>query len=389
MAVALHQMAGDASGRQHYEQSTSPRSPECRIDPQELQHILHDLVLENKYPSGCGSKPGSRQSSCSRKEHVPGDGNLSGSTSSGESDISGASYDCSETSCESKNLRQIDLDEECTDSQPEDLLVRRECDTIFFETTFHRYTTASNVGVIFDWDDTLCPTSWLREDVGLEEAVALSDLPAGQRNTLVKELMETHVRYAREALLEAHKHGVVVILTLASRSWLHDTLQNWMPELLSTVKECDVRFLYAKDFLTEDDRVIVEAAASVAKIKHIWTKAKELALLDFLQRSHVNWTDVVSIGDSEFERLGVQEAVKNLNLSCRTKTLKLMDDPTVEELSAQLIMVRHWMQSLIERLDDFDNSIDAPEDEDLWALHEEITGEADESLSWLYLTGLR
>jgi hypothetical protein len=64
------------------------------------------------------------------------------------------------------------------------------------------------------------------------------------------------------------------------------------------------------------------------------------------------------------------------------------EDPSIEELTAELRMLQVWLPCLVERMGDFDSEIDVPEDANLQALHLEITGESDETLSWEVLAGL-
>merc|ERR1712203_212930 len=67
--------------------------------------------------------------------------------------------------------------------------------------------------------------------------------------------------------------------------------------------------------------------------------------------THQSWKNVISIGDSIFER----DAVRNVVLArpsghkkCRTKTLKLFDDPTIEELIAQLRVVIDVLSMMVQ-----------------------------------------
>merc|ERR1719229_2167706 len=57
---------------------------------------------------------------------------------------------------------------------------------------------------------------------------------------------------------------------------------------------------------------------------------------------HQSWKNVISIGDSIFERDALRKVVLSrpqVKKKCRTKTLKLFDDPEIEELIAQVRVV--------------------------------------------------
>jgi hypothetical protein len=164
-----------------------------------------------------------------------------------------------------------------------------------------------------------------------------------------------------------------------------------MPDLLTTFEECAVCIVYAQDFISDADREQVSSTTTAVDSDvevRIWTEAKEKAVLDRLLIDSADWSHLLSIGDSEFERMGVRKAATQLKSECVTKTLKLLEDPSIEELTAELRMLQVWLPCLVARMGDFDSEIDVPEDANLQALHLEITGESDETLSWEVLAGL-
>merc|ERR1712100_374323 len=88
-----------------------------------------------------------------------------------------------------------------------------------------------------------------------------------------------------------------------------------------------------------------------------------------------SWKNVISIGDSDFERLGTQEATRRYIMEkggdssptaarvqevnghvyqVRTKTLKMLDAPTVEELIVEVQMLQRWLPDLVVLDDSFD-----------------------------------
>jgi len=72
---------------------------------------------------------------------------------------------------------------------------------------------------------------------------------------------------------------------------------------------------------------------------------------------HQSWKNVISIGDSVFERDAVKRVVPNrisTKKKCRTKTLKLFDDPRMEELIAQVRVVRDVLCSMVQYDGDLD-----------------------------------
>jgi len=72
---------------------------------------------------------------------------------------------------------------------------------------------------------------------------------------------------------------------------------------------------------------------------------------------HQSWKNIISIGDSVFERDAVRRVVPNRHSTkkkCRTKTLKLFDDPGIEDLIAQVKVVRDVLCTMVQYDGDLD-----------------------------------
>lgn len=88
--------------------------------------------------------------------------------------------------------------------------------------------------IIFDWDDTLLCTSWLR-DYDYERGVGpVEEVPLRQI-----------ARYAREALEVAVRAGPTYIITNAAVGWVEYSAAKWAPELLPILRQ--VRVISARD----------------------------------------------------------------------------------------------------------------------------------------------
>merc|ERR1719331_2361703 len=95
---------------------------------------------------------------------------------------------------------------------------------------------------------------------------------------------------------------------------------------------------------------------------------KELAfeqeITGFYSRyQHQSWKNVISIGDSIFERDAVRRVVVNrpsAKKKCRTKTAKLLDEPEIEELIAQVKVIHDALGMMVQ----FDGNLDIEIDEE-------------------------
>ncbi|CAE7653043.1 unnamed protein product [Symbiodinium sp. CCMP2456] len=244
--------------------------------------------------------------------------------------------------------------------------------------------------IIFDWDDTLCPSSWIRAN----KKVLSFFKPAPNVEKYQKPLRE--LQAAVEVLLKlAMKLGTVVIVTNAMDPWVETSCRNFLPSLLPLVSTLPV--IYARSIFEQQgvdmarspsrgssplSRLAMPgmyAANGQNRLGNINAKIaaqrveetspqkwKEVAfaqeIKDFYSRyQHQSWKNVISIGDSVFERDAVRRVVLQRptpTKKCRTKTLKLFDDPEIEELVAQVKVVYDVINVMVQYDGDLDIEID-------------------------------
>mmetsp|Transcript_107506 Transcript_107506/g.298958 ORF Transcript_107506/g.298958 Transcript_107506/m.298958 type:complete len:160 (-) Transcript_107506:148-627(-) len=67
----------------------------------------------------------------------------------------------------------------------------------------------------------------------------------------------------------------------------------------------------------------------------------------------------------------------------RLKTVKMLDKPSIVELTAELVLLRSWLPYLVRRDSGIDVEIEDPDDDQQLAeLHRQVTGISDPTLSW-------
>merc|ERR1719171_570020 len=113
---------------------------------------------------------------------------------------------------------------------------------------------------------------------------------------------------------------------------------------------------------------------------------KEIGMF-YSQYAGQSWKNIISIGDSDFERLGTQAAtgeyleqaakgdrkalrsvkkgahtvemvVGDHVYKVRTKTFKIVDQPTVEELVVEVHLMKKWIALMVKLDSGFDINID-------------------------------
>lgn len=99
--------------------------------------------------------------------------------------------------------------------------------------------------IIFDWDDTLCPTSWLRSLIKERTADLVQwkhqedfyhEIPEWFKHPLpdlpdVRDLMKDLQRAVIDVINTAQAYGVVCIVTNAVEGWVEKTTKKWLPLL--------------------------------------------------------------------------------------------------------------------------------------------------------------
>merc|ERR1719352_443896 len=93
--------------------------------------------------------------------------------------------------------------------------------------------------IIFDWDDTLFPTSWLMDKKGFREdadnKLGLLSLSPSDRD-----LLEAVAERARRSLQMANSIGHVVIVTNAEQGWVELSCAKFMPSLQETLADVPI-----------------------------------------------------------------------------------------------------------------------------------------------------
>jgi hypothetical protein len=166
--------------------------------------------------------------------------------------------------------------------------------------------------VIFDWDDTLFPTSFLSY-VGFEKV---------QSDIKLQKSLSKIDKHVSKLLHKAVRFGKTCIVTNASQNWVETSSETYLPHTYAFIKKMEVtvisaRAKYEKQFPNEPKR---------------WKQEAFLALKENLEGSVL--TNIISIGDSTLELEAAQHVCRVLDQAL-LKTIKFKEGPRIEELSKQ------------------------------------------------------
>lgn len=186
--------------------------------------------------------------------------------------------------------------------------------------------------LIFDWDDTVLPSSWVQsQGLRLDES---SQVSPAQRDQLTEV-----ANAAAETLQAAKRYGTVVLVTNAERGWIELSCLKFMPTLypiLEQVKILSARTTY--DCPRHSSPLDWKLLAFDAEIRRMYG---ESGLYDSLRRKNV-----LSLGDSVHEREALMRATHSLP-NCRSKSLKFVERPDISQICKQHALVANCFDRII------------------------------------------
>jgi hypothetical protein len=275
-----------------------------------------------------------------------------------------------------------------------------------------QFAELSQTVIVFDWDDTLFPTTALLEDFRVDwqlPVAAQVHLPVAERLQIESKLRHCE-DLAIQVLLRSTSRGHVVIVTLARSGWVDMACQQYYPRLGEVLRNCGVPIVYALERVPEPQ--LLDMRARGAGDEEIYGLVKGRAISEEIERFYSQyegqtWKNVLSVGDSRFERFGLLAAATAYMMGrrmsafdllpklpgeheawelladgqrlvrLRVKCCKLLERPDADELAVELDMLSRWLDPM--------TSLDAGFDLDVEAL----IGEEEVSIAEAVLQGKR
>jgi len=169
--------------------------------------------------------------------------------------------------------------------------------------------------IIFDWDDTLFPTTWLQQHDYFDKGVALSNAKEAR--------LESMANRARVTLQMALQVAKVVIVTNAEQGWVQSSCKKFMPSLVSLVKTIE----------------IVSARTTYEGVTKDMTEWKRMAFQEEVELFYGPDQDgqqrnIVSLGDSMHEMRALKSVTDGIP-NCWGKSIKFWDYPSIQQLIDQ------------------------------------------------------
>jgi len=191
--------------------------------------------------------------------------------------------------------------------------------------------------LIFDWDDTLCPTSWLKEQGLMEDGAQ----PSEEQWAILHQL-EARVQQTLEMATQV---GHVVIVTNAQQDWVQFSCAVWMGAVTDVLQKVDV----------------VSARSTYEHCSQDPSEWKRLAFeqeVSFLYGPVIDGQarNIVSFGDALHEQRALVSVTKGIP-DCCGKSLKFLESPSVEQLIEEHDFVNKVFLDVLEHNGDLDVEI--------------------------------
>ena len=220
--------------------------------------------------------------------------------------------------------------------------------------------------VFFDWDDTLFPTHWVRRVQALvwnQTLEAQCDVNSERYKRMRNELDRIGESVIRLLDTVARYVDRIFIITLARRPWVDISMGNFIPQIKPVLEKYDIKICYADEFARHDKYVDEPVAFCHNPVGAIdqevlvhYACMKRFAMMNciggdgwrYRQDIHEMECNIINVGDSIIEQLAAEDVMaKFRGLNGHMKTIKLMDEPTCEELRKQLEMLELWMSHIV------------------------------------------
>jgi hypothetical protein len=197
---------------------------------------------------------------------------------------------------------------------------------------------------LFDWDDTLFPSTWLKANL---------EVPADRLRS--NPAVKSHHRRLLALLTAATKIGHVFIVTAAHRGFVQKACAVLYPDLYRKLQELGVTILYSRPDTTaapvEEDKAKMFSLA-LGHLRPIPPTTARFYAQDLLSPKSTgtfsiadNWDQVFSIGDA-WEDLTALKAALRHQPSC-TKLVKFKDDPALAELTKEIALLTEYLPKLV------------------------------------------
>ena len=188
----------------------------------------------------------------------------------------------------------------------------------------------SNTLFIFDWDDTLICTSYIKPLINLNLF----------KTRAIKEKLKTLDENTSNLLNKCLERGKVFIITNASSGWVEYSSTNFLPttsKILSKVKIISAKNLYSKNYPGDPKQWKIKAFKYAIEKYNINTKLI---------------SNIITFGDSYIDLEAIENLIYEFN-NPFIKIIKFKENPHLVELEKQILIVISQLDFIINKPKNF------------------------------------
>lgn len=196
--------------------------------------------------------------------------------------------------------------------------------------------------LIFDWDDTLFPSTWVQLQ---------GFAPPGNNSPQVVhlDLLDAAATSAAAVLRTAKRLGRVVVVTNAEAGWVELSGRRFVPKVMRELEGVSV--VSARSTFEPYLLGPPTGGSRPFEWKRLAFQAEIAGLVR--QLAPGRRANVVSLGDSAYERDALQHAAAAVP-GCQRKSVKFLVRPDPHQLVKQLALVRTVLEPIVEHDGDLD-----------------------------------
>mmetsp|Transcript_124362 Transcript_124362/g.310943 ORF Transcript_124362/g.310943 Transcript_124362/m.310943 type:complete len:421 (+) Transcript_124362:93-1355(+) len=187
--------------------------------------------------------------------------------------------------------------------------------------------------IIFDWDDTLCPSTACMASEHSDEDLAY----------FLHDLTRAAVALLNQAKELASK---VVIVTNAGEGWVDSCCAAWMPELQATLEDLEICSARAR---WEPSGVSSPTGWKAREFHNVINRF-------YSRYENQSWKNILAVGDAPYEHEALMRVVETAPY-CRSKSVRFMTTPSIDQLAFQIRALRETLEKVVTHDGDLDIQI--------------------------------
>lgn len=190
----------------------------------------------------------------------------------------------------------------------------------------------SNV-IIYDWDDTLFPTTVITSNKynNFSSEVSQVSYLISNIDNIKSEIK--HLDILIQKLLEkSSKLGYTIIITNATRSWIRETASKYYPNTFQYMMNNNIPVISAREYSNNNN----------INNMNEWKNATFKYFLTTFINKNSNISNIISIGDSLFEKNALNNFGYHINRhqkQVNIKTVKYINNPNVQNVLKENILL--------------------------------------------------